>query len=69
MMDCIFLPWPVLLISKTVQEEERLAVQDHLQTMVANTTIWGQASAPKATPVPQVPFYELWHATESFSEK
>jgi hypothetical protein len=52
-----------------LQEEERLAVQDHLHTTVANTTIWGQPTAPKPSPVPQVPFDELWRATDSFSDK
>lgn len=52
-----------------LQEEEQLAVRDHLDTTVANTNIYGQASAKKPVPVPEVTFSELWRATQGFDQK
>lgn len=49
------------------QEEERLAVQSHLQTSTAAASLAAQASDPKTLPVPAVNFYDAWKATDSFS--
>jgi hypothetical protein len=49
------------------QEEERLAVQAHLQTSTASASLAAQASGPKPLPVPEVNFFDAWKATDGFS--
>lgn len=49
------------------QEEERLAVQAHLQSSTAAASIAAQASGPKPLPVPEVNFFDAWKATDAFS--
>ena len=49
------------------QEEERLAVQAHLQASTAAAALAAQTSGPKQLPVPEVNFFEAWKATDQFS--
>ena len=49
------------------QEEERLAVQAHLQTSTAAAALAAQTSGPKPLPVPEVNFFDAWKATDQFS--
>eukprot|EP00892_Ulva_mutabilis_P006882 jgi/Ulvmu1/4566/UM002_0294.1 len=49
------------------QEEERLAVQAHLQTATAAATIAAQAAGDTPNPIPLINFRDAWKATEGFS--
>jgi hypothetical protein len=51
-----------------VQEEEQMAVRDHLQTTVAATSRYAQASADKVT-IPSIRFIEVWNATDGFNKE
>jgi hypothetical protein len=51
------------------QEEERLAVQAHLQSATAAASLAAQASASKPLPVPEVNFFDAWKATDAFSSE
>jgi hypothetical protein len=51
----------------SVQEEEQLAVQAHLNSATAAASVAAQASADKPPAVPEINFYDAWKATAGFS--
>lgn len=50
-----------------MQEEERVAVQAHLQTATAAARVMAQSAGDTPSPVPLINFSDAWKATDGFS--